>query len=103
MIRRHKQVTEPELFEAQQLIRSGVLPVDNIRRTMRKAGCMLAVEETEEETDVEIADVEPNCSRGQTDRSGRELEPVRLVKNPDGSLQRAAMQQVGVCQWRTTT
>ena len=103
-MRRRKQLTEHELFEAQQLIRSGVLPVEQYPTYDAEGGMgMLAVEETEEETEVELADVEPNFSRGQTGRSGRKLEPVRIVKNPDGSLQRAAMQQAGVCQWRTTT
>jgi len=86
-------LTEHELFEAQQLIKSGVLPVDQYPTFDPEHG-MLAVEETEEETEVELAEVEPNFLRGQTRRSGRrDLEPVKIVKNPDGSLQRAALQQ----------
>mmetsp|Transcript_49475 Transcript_49475/g.55255 ORF Transcript_49475/g.55255 Transcript_49475/m.55255 type:complete len:1229 (+) Transcript_49475:28-3714(+) len=86
-------LTEHELFEAQQLIKSGVLPVEQYPTYDPEHG-MLAVEETEEETEVELADVEPNFLRGQTRRSGRrDLEPVKIVKNPDGSLQRAALQQ----------
>ena len=86
-------LTEHELFEAQQLIKSGVLPVEQYP-TYDPVHGMLAVEETEEETEVELAEVEPNFLRGQTRRSGRrDLEPVKIVKNPDGSLQRAALQQ----------
>lgn len=93
-VRRAKQLTEQELFEAQQLIRSGVLPVEQYPTFDAEGGLgMLAVEETEEETEVELADVEPAFLRGQTRRSGRDLSPIRIVKNPDGSLQRAAMQQ----------
>lgn len=100
-IRRRKELTEQELFEAQQLIRSGVLPVEQYPTYDAEGGMgMLAVEETEEETEVELADVEPNFLRGQTGRSGRELEPVRIVKNPDGSLQRAAMQQLSMARER---
>ena len=103
-MRRRKQLTEHELSEAQQLIRSGVLPVKQYSMYDAEGGMgMLAVEETEEETEVELADVKPNFSRGQTGRSGRELEPIRIVKKPDRSLQRATVQQIGVCQWRTTT
>ncbi len=86
-------LTEHELFEAQQLIKSGVLPVEQYPTYDPEHG-MLAVEETEEETEVELAEVEPNFLRGQTRRSGRrDLEPIKIVKNPDGSLQRAALQQ----------
>lgn len=88
------QLTEHELFEAQQLIRSGVLPVEQYPTFDADGGQgMLQFEETEEETEVEMADVEPSFLRGQTRRSGRDLSPVKIVKNPDGSLQRAAMQQ----------
>ena len=93
-IRRKQQLTEQELFEAQQLIRSGVLPVEQYPTFDGEGGLgMLAQETTEEETEVELAEFEPAFLRGQTRRSGRDLEPVRIVKNPDGSLQRAAMQQ----------
>lgn len=93
-VRRKKQLTEQELFEAQQLIRSGVLPVEQYPTFDAEGGLgMLAVEQTEEEMDVELAEVEPAFLRGQTRRSGRDLEPIKIVKNPDGSLQRAAMQQ----------
>jgi ATP-dependent RNA helicase DHX8/PRP22 len=93
-VRRKQQLTEQELFEAQQLIRSGVLPVEQYPTFDNDSGMgMLAQETTEEETEVELAEVEPSFLRGQTRRSGRDLEPVRIVKNPDGSLQRAAMQQ----------
>ena len=93
-VRRKQQLTEQELFEAQQLIRSGVLPVEQYPTFDNEGGLgMLAQETTEEETEVELADFEPAFLRGQTRRSGRDLEPVRIVKNPDGSLQRAAMQQ----------
>ena len=100
-VRRAKQLTEQELFEAQQLMRSGVLPVEQYPTFDAEGGLgMLAVEETEEETDVELADVEPAFLRGQTRRSGRDLEPVKIVKNPDGSLQRAAMQQAALAKER---
>ena len=93
-VRRAKQLTEQELYEAQQLIRSGVLPVEQYPTFDSEGGMgMLAVEETEEETEVELADIEPAFLQGQTRRSGRDFSPVRIVKNPDGSLQRAAMQQ----------
>jgi len=49
--RKKNVLTEQELFEAQQLIRSGVLPVEQYPTYDPNMG-MLAVEETEEETEV---------------------------------------------------
>lgn len=93
-------LTEHELFEAQQLINSGVLPIEQYPTFDPELG-MLAVEETEEETEVELAEVEPNFLRGQTRKSGRrDLEPIKIVKNPDGSLQRAALQQSNLAKER---
>ena len=94
-VRGAKGLSEKELWEAQLLIRSGVLPVEQYPTFDADGGMgMLAVEETEEETEVELADSEPAFLRGQTGRSGRNMEPVKIVKNPDGSMQRAALQQV---------
>jgi len=99
--RRKQQLSEHELYEATQLIRSGVLPVEEYPTYDAEGGGMLAIEETEEETEVELAEREPAFLRGQTRRSGRhDLEPVKIVKNPDGSLSRAAMQQVNMAKER---
>jgi len=99
--RRKAPMSETELFEAQQLIRSGVLPVEEYPTFDAANGGMLAVEETEEEVEVELAENEPAFLRGQTRRSGRsDLEPIKIVKNPDGSLSRAAMQQVSMAKER---
>ena len=48
--------------------------------------------EKEEDIEVEINDVEPVFLRGQTEMS-KEMSPVRITKNPDGSMNRAAMTQ----------
>lgn len=93
-------LTEQELYEAQQLIRSGVLPVEQYPTYDPNLG-LLAVEETEEETEVELAESEPAFLRGQTQKSLRDkLEPIKIVKNPDGSLQRAALQQANMAKER---
>ena len=60
----------------------------------------LPVEETEEETEVELAQAEPPFLKGQTRKSGRDLEPVKIIKSPDGSMQRSAMQQVSLAKER---
>lgn len=55
-------------------------------------GMMGTFEETEEEMEIELNDAEPAFLRGQT-RLTKELSPVRIVANPDGSLNRAAITQ----------
>ncbi|CAM9912006.1 unnamed protein product, partial [Phaeothamnion confervicola] len=48
---------------------------------------------------VELNEDEPAFLRGQT-RASRELSPVRIVANPDGSMQRAALQQAQMAKDR---
>jgi ATP-dependent RNA helicase DHX8/PRP22 len=64
---------------------TGVLPQD--------------AEGVEEDIEVEIAEEEPPFLKGQTHFS-MNLSPVRIVKNPDGSLQRAAMTQAALAKER---
>lgn len=88
-----KRLASPELWEAQQLINSGVLPVTEYPTFDAESGHGLLQEHTtEEEVEIEINEEEPIFLRGQT-RMTREMSPVRIVKNPDGSLQRAALHQ----------
>ena len=47
---------------------------------------MPAQEKIEEETEVELADMEPSFLRGQARRSGRDFEPVRTSSYAAGHL-----------------
>ena len=47
----------------------------------------------EDEFEIDLNDSEPPFLSGQTTKAGVEMSPIRIVKNPDGSLQRAAMTQ----------
>lgn len=88
-----KRMTSPERWEILQLIRSGVAKAsdfpdleDDYQATLKGEGTM----ELEEDVDIEIRDEEPPFLAGQTKQS-LELSPIRVVKAPDGSLNRAAM------------
>ena len=88
-----KRLSSPELWEARQLIASGVLPVSAYPTfDADTGGGLLGVAEPEEDVEVEVSEVEPLFLRGQT-KVSRDLSPIRIVKNPDGSLQRAALHQ----------
>lgn len=50
------------------------------------------VDMVEEQAEIELNDKEAPFLMGQTTRSHVSLQPVAISKNPDGSLQRAAMQ-----------
>lgn len=50
--------------------------------------------QVEEEFEIDLNDAEPQFLRGQTTKTGVEMSPIKIVKNPDGSMQRAAMTQV---------
>ena len=86
-----QRMSSPERFEAKQLAAAGVLPPEEMPGFDEVHG-VLGEDETEETGEVEVKEEEPPFLRGQTQNT-RELSPVKVVKNPDGSLQRAAMTQ----------
>jgi ATP-dependent RNA helicase DHX8/PRP22 len=49
---------------------------------------------------VDINEEEPQFLKGHTARSGQEMSPIRVVKNPDGSMQRAALTQSALTRER---
>ncbi|QSZ34451.1 hypothetical protein DSL72_006045 [Monilinia vaccinii-corymbosi] len=88
-----KRMTSPERWEIRQLIASGVVKAsdypdldEDYNATLNGEGEM----ELEEDIDIEIREEEPPFLTGQTKQS-LELSPIRVVKAPDGSLNRAAM------------
>lgn len=46
------------------------------------------IHEEIEEINIEMNDKEPPFLRGQTTKAGINLSPVRVVKNPEGTMQR---------------
>lgn len=91
--RQKKKMSSPEMWEIKQLINSGVLKVSEYPDFDAENGTgILQTIEVEEEVEVELNEDEPAFLRGQT-KMTKEFSPVRIVKNPDGSLQRAAVHQ----------
>ncbi|KAK4234856.1 hypothetical protein C8A03DRAFT_37328 [Achaetomium macrosporum] len=88
-----KRLTSPERWEIRQMIAAGIVKAsdypdleEDYNATLRGEGQM----ELEEDIDIEVRDEEPPFLAGQTKQS-LELSPIRVVKAPDGSLNRAAM------------
>ncbi|KAG6143616.1 hypothetical protein E4U22_003704 [Claviceps purpurea] len=101
-IRHKKRMTSPERWEIRQLIASGVAKAsdypdleEEYNATLRGEGDM----ELEEEVDIEVRDEEPPFLIGQTKQS-LELSPIRVVKAPDGSMNRAAMSGTAISKER---
>eukprot|EP00850_Spirogloea_muscicola_P010129 SM000058S18559 [mRNA] locus=s58:491455:496651:- [translate_table: standard] len=95
-----KRMSSPERWEAKQLIASGVLDVRDYPMYDDEGGGLVYQDEGgEEELEVELNEDEPAFLRGQT-RASIDVSPVKIVKNPDGSLQRAAMTQSALAKER---
>jgi ATP-dependent RNA helicase DHX8/PRP22 len=88
-----KRMTSPERWEIKQLIASGVIPKSDYPDIDEDFNAHINGEggfEEEEDVDIEVCEEEPPFLAGQTKQS-LELSPIRVVKAPDGSLNRAAM------------
>jgi ATP-dependent RNA helicase DHX8/PRP22 len=88
-----KRMTSPERWEIKQLIASGVIPKSDYPEIDEDFNAHINGEggfEEEEDVDIEVREEEPPFLAGQTKQS-LELSPIRVVKAPDGSLNRAAM------------
>lgn len=85
-----KRLTSPERWEIKQLISSGVIDASEYPDLDEDFTNPLARAEVEEELDVEVREEEPAFLAGQTKRT-LDLSPVKIIKAPDGSLNRAAL------------
>ncbi|KAG1825657.1 P-loop containing nucleoside triphosphate hydrolase protein [Suillus subaureus] len=85
-----KRLTSPERWEIKQLISSGVIDASEYPDLDEDSVNPVARAEVEEELDVEIREEEPAFLAGQTKRT-LDLSPVKIIKAPDGSLNRAAL------------
>eukprot|EP00954_Amorphochlora_amoebiformis_P019370 1332178-Amorphochlora_amoeboformis.AAC.2 len=100
-VRPHKTLSEQERWEVSRLVAAGVLPASEaVMSAQDKEGKkVLVVEDTEEELEIELREEEPAFLSGQTELS-TDLSPVKVVKNPEGSLNRAALTQSALAKER---
>jgi ATP-dependent RNA helicase DHX8/PRP22 len=96
-----KRLSSPERWEVQQLIASGVLDPSEYPTFDEDwgRGLLYADEDEVQELEVELNEEEPAFLKGQTHFSV-DMSPIKIVKNPDGSLQRAAMTQSALAKER---
>ncbi|SPO29511.1 probable ATP dependent RNA helicase [Ustilago trichophora] len=89
-----KRLTSPERWELRQLIASGVAKASDypelLEEDLRTPNTKPGADEDDEEIDIEVNEKEAPFLKGQTS-SSIEMSPVKIVKAPDGTLNRAAM------------
>lgn len=94
--KRKKELTDSDRWEIRQLIRSGVAKASDFPELEEENKPSLAADgamggmDLEEEVDIEVREEEPPFLVGQTKQS-LELSPIRVVKAPDGSMNRSAV------------
>lgn len=101
-MRNRKRLTSPERWEIKQLIASGAVSAADYPDINEEYHATVTGEgtfEEEEDVDIEVRDDEPPFLAGQTKMS-LELSPIRVVKAPDGSLNRSAMAGTGLAKER---
>jgi ATP-dependent RNA helicase DHX8/PRP22 len=90
--RQKKRMTSPERWEMRQLVASGVVKASDFPGVEEEYHVTLGGDNSamalEEDVDIEVREEEPPFLAGQTNLS-LELSPIRVVKVPEGSLNRA--------------
>ncbi|KAJ3221793.1 DEAH-box ATP-dependent RNA helicase prp22 [Clydaea vesicula] len=84
-----KRLTSPERFELKQLMAAGAIKSFDLKEYDEDLN-VLNYEPTEECLDIEINEAEPLFLKGQI-KTAIQLSPIKIVKNPDGTLNRAAL------------
>lgn len=88
-----KRMTSPERWEIRQLIAAGVAKASDFPDLEDDYNAMLKGDgnmDLEQDFDIELREEEPPFLAGQTKQS-LDLSPIRVVKAPDGSLNRTAL------------
>ncbi|XP_026480599.1 ATP-dependent RNA helicase DHX8-like isoform X1 [Ctenocephalides felis] len=98
--KRVTRISSPERWEIKQMISSGVIDRSELPDFDDETG-LLPKDDDDAEADIEIEIVEdePPFLQGHG-RALHDLSPVRIVKNPDGSLAQAAMMQSALAKER---
>lgn len=97
--KRVTRISSPERWEIKQMISSGVIDRSEMPDFDEETGLLPKDEDDEADVEIEIVEEEPPFLQGHG-RALNDLSPVRIVKNPDGSLAQAAMMQSALAKER---
>lgn len=97
--KRVNRISSPERWELKQMMAANAISHSEFPDFDEEQGVMGGEDDDEEEVEIELIEEEPAFLRGYG-RVREELSPVRIMKNPDGSLAQAAMMQSALAKER---
>ena len=96
-----QRISSPEKWELKQMAAANVLDRSQLPDFDEKLGVLPRIDEDDDEDiEIELVEEEPSFLRGHGRSHLTDLDPVRIVKNPDGSLAQAAMMQSALSKER---
>ena len=94
------KMSDMDRWEIKQLVQAGAIDVSELPEFDEDTGVIFDPDaEEDEDVEIDLVEEEPPFLKGHTKQSV-ELSPVRIVKNPDGSLSQAAMMQTALAKER---
>ncbi|SBS83351.1 RNA helicase, putative [Plasmodium malariae] len=84
-----KMQSDYSKWEIQQLMKSGIIYDDNLKKEYKNLKIDEKIEDEEEIIEIEVNEREPAFLKGQTTKAGAKLSPIQIIVNAEGSLARA--------------
>ncbi|GMT11324.1 hypothetical protein PFISCL1PPCAC_2621, partial [Pristionchus fissidentatus] len=98
------RLSTPERWELQQMRGAGAITHMDMPDFDEELGILKNEDESDgEDIEIELVEDEPDFLRGLGARVNADIEPVKVVKNPDGSLAQAALMQGALSKERKET
>nr|CAD7196347.1 unnamed protein product [Timema douglasi] len=97
--KRVHRISSPEKWEIKQMLSAACIDKYELPDFDDETGLLPKEEDEEEDIEIEMVEDEPPFLQGHG-RMLHDLSPVRIVKNPDGSLAQAAMMQSALAKER---
>ncbi|KAF7494155.1 ATP-dependent RNA helicase DHX8 [Sarcoptes scabiei] len=96
-----QRISSPEKWELKQMAAANVLDRSQLPNFDEEHGLIPGLDDDDDEDiEIELVEEEPAFLRGHGRSHVTDLSPVRIVKNPDGSLAQAAMMQSALAKER---
>jgi len=90
VIKTKARISSPERWEINQMIAAKVIDKSELPEFDEETGLLPKADSDDEDIEIELVEEEAPFLKGQGN-ARNDLSPVRIVKNPDGSLAQAAM------------
>nr|KAG5695240.1 hypothetical protein BaRGS_008068 [Batillaria attramentaria] len=91
-VRTFKRISSPERWELKQMMAAKAIEISELPDFDEETGLLPKQDDSDEDMEVEMVEEEPPFLQGHG-RHWVDLSPVKIVKNPDGSLAQSAMMQ----------